>query len=516
MRATARVSPDLLVLLGIAALLMIAGWMRREFLGDGVRHLHVILSDRIRPGEPRWLLFPPVATVWVRVLSAVGMPGGPEPALRALVVLSVASGILFLVCVRAWLRSESSDNARIAAALLLAGSCAPVLFLFSDIAEPQVAAAIAATGLAYARVWRDDETRAPAAMLCAVGAIAAASLIYQGMMLALGMLPLVISRRTVSRRHVLVASGTAVLAVITTMIAAQMSTGTSALAAASAVVQGERNPLMRSMMAVPSPWKYLAVVMAGPPQGIVALQNYSGLRALASVVASGNWVAITNLILLLLGFVVTGMLLVTGVRDRRWRVLAAAAIILVLPVIRNQQYAYVKFYILWPIPVGLLAVGCRARMSFVTATIVLAANAWLLSQQIQQGRDHYRDARVTYANATPSTCWLTSGWTPPFAYLWPGSATTILGTLATGTDPESQRAALTASLQHCFCDSERVWTDTTSRDAEVVRSIAGHFDYTAVDLGSVLIDPKEADGNPIPGVVMYSNPARERACQALR
>jgi hypothetical protein len=514
-RASAPVSADLLVLLAIAALLVIAGSMRREFLGDGVRHLDAILSGRIQPGEPRWLLFPPLASVWVRVLSAIGLVGGAESALRALLVLSVSCGLLFLVSVRAWLRAEAADDARRAAALLLAGSCAPVLILFSDIAEPQVAAAVAAAGLAYARVWRDDDNRAPVAVLWAVGAIAFASLIYQGVILALGMLPLVVSRRTVSRRRVVLASAAAVLVVITIMIAAQISTGASALAAAAAVVRGEHNPLARSMMATASSWKSLVAVLAGPPQGIVALENYSGLSALISEVASGNRGARINVILLLLGFVVTGMLLMRGVRDRQWRVLAAAAIVLALPVLRNQQYAYVKFYVLWPIPVALLAMRCGARTVVITAAIVLAANGCLLAEQIRHGRDNYTAARAAYANVNPSTCWLTSGWTPPFAYLWPGSATPILGALATGTEPAVQRAALTAALRRCFCDSHSVWTDTTTRDAEIVASIARHFDYRNIELPSVLIDPGDATGNPMPGIWVYPDTARQRACRAL-
>jgi hypothetical protein len=515
-RERARVSPDLIVLIAISALLMIAGIMRREFLGDGVRHLHAILSDQIQAGEPRWLLFPPLASVWVRALSAAGVIAGPEGALRALVVLSIASGILFLFSIRAWLRSESEDDARRAAALLLAGSCAPVLILFSDIAEPQVAAAIAAAGLAYARVWRDDESRTRTAMLCAVGAIAIASLIYQGMILALGMLPLVVSTGTVSRRDLLMASSGALVLVSMTMVAAQIATGTSALVAAAAVVQGEHNPLTRSMMASPSPWKYVAAVIAGPPQGIVALENFSGLKALASGVANGNQGAIANVILLLLGFVATAMLVLRGVRDRQWRVLAAAAVILALPVVRNQQYAYVKFYVLWPIPVALLALRCRTRIVFMTATIVLATNAWLVGEQIREGRDRYRDARAIYASATPSTCWLTSGWTPPFPYLWPGNVTPILGTLATGTDPAAQRAALTASLRHCLCESDAVWTDTTSRDAGVVTSIARHFEYRDTDLALVLIDSRDVDGNSVPGVWVYSDSARQRRCRAVQ
>ena len=514
-RAKTGLLRDGLVLIAIAALLVFAGAFRREFLGDGVRHLPAVLSDQIHAGEPRWLLFPPLASVWVRLLSVRGMSGGAEAALRALVVLSVGSGILFLFCIRTWLRCESADDARRAAALLLAGSCAPVLILFSDIAEPQVAAAIAAAGLAYARVWRDDERRAPIAMLCAVGAIAVASLIYQGTMLAVGMLPLVVSSQAVSHRRVLAATAAAVFVVVATMLAVQILSGTSALVAGGAVIKGEHNPLTRSMMASPSSWKYLAAAVAGPPQGIVALDSYSGLRALVSSAASGDHRAVANVSLLFLGLAVTGMLLVKGVRDRQWHVLAAAAIVLALPVIRNHQYAYVKFYMLWPIPVGLLAIRYRARVIFITAITVLAANGWLVGVQIREGRDRYRDARARYASATPSTCWLTSGWTPPFAYFWPGTSTPILGTLATGSDPETQRRALTVSLRQCFCESDKVWTDTTSQDADVVTSIARHFDYRDIELLSVLMDPREADGNSVPGVWVYTDSVRQQACRAL-
>ena len=512
--ARQRVAVDLLVLLGIIAVVVAAGALRREFLGDGVRHLPAIVSAHVSFGEPRWLLFPALAGIWVRFLSAIGMVDGVESVLAALVALSIAAGVLFLISLRIWLRAESEDDARRAAALLLAGSCAPFLILFSDIAEPQVAAALAIAGLAYARVRRDDVRRARGGMLVAVGAIAAASLIYEAMILALGMLPLVTSTQAISRRRVLLTGGTAVVLVAAVLIVAQVSTGTSVLAATTAVVQGEHNPLTRSLMATTSLWKYVAAILAGPPQGIISLKNFSGLPALASLFARGEPTAIVSVVLLLVGVAITGMLLIEGVRDRQWHVLAAAAILLALPVVRNQQYAYVKFYVLWPIPVALLAIRCRARTIFTAATLALAANGWLVADQISHGRDNYGAARAAYAGATPSTCWLTSGWTPPFAYLWPGRAAPILGTLATGTHPDVQRAALSAALRRCLCDADKVWTDTTSRDAEVVRTIARHFEYADVDLASVLIDPKEGDGNPLPGVLIYSDAASRRACRA--
>ena len=124
-------------------------------------------------------------------------------------------------------------------------------------------------------------------------------------------------------------------------------------------------------------------------------------------------------------------------------------------------------------------------------------------------------ARGAYATATPATCWLTSGWTPPFAYLWPGTATPILGILATGSRPEMQRQALTTSLKRCFCESDGVWTDSTSRDAAIVQSIASHFNYDGDVLSRVLLDPLGATPSPDPGILQYESSARHQVCQAI-
>jgi hypothetical protein len=512
-----RIPYDLAIVLVFAALLIAGAALRQEFLGDGIRHLPAILSRRPTLGEPRWLLFPALATLWIRLLSGFGFVGGVEAALRALIAVSVASGVLFLFCLRHWIHAECSDDRRCAAALLLAGSCAPFLLLFSDIAEPQLAAAIAVAGLVYARIRRDDVTRARAAVMCAILAIAVATLIYQGVILAFGMLPLVVSTKIVDLRRVIIATCIAVLGVMGLMVGAQMETGVQPITAVTTTVRGEHNPLTRSFMASVSAPKYVAAALAGPPQGIVALENFSGLRALVSSLGGSNrsaaMASVRNLLLLMVGAVVTAMLLVRGARDRQWRVLAAAAILLTLPILRNQQYGYVKFYILWPIPVALLATRCRPRLILITALVVLGLNGWLVTEQIRQGRKNYTIARAAYATATTSTCWLTSGWSPPFAYLWPGTATPILGTLATGTDPGVQSSRLTASLQQCFCDSTSVWADTTIRDMDVVRSITSHFHYQAGDWSSVLIDPSAASGQPMPGVLLYPDAARERACR---
>ena len=519
-RTERRVRSDVFVLVGLGTILVIAAWSRHEFLGDGVRHLPAILSDHIQAGEPRWLLFPVLAHLWVRMLSAVGLVNGAESSLRAVLTLCVASGILFLGFLLIWLRTECKEATRRTAALLLAGSCAPFLLLFTDIAEPQIAAAVAAAGLAFARVHRDDPCRSPAAVMSAAGAIAFASLIYQGVILALGMLPLVATRQTLGRRSVAAAVVFAVVAPAAAMIAAQIAIGAAPRAAIAMTFNGESNPMTRTFMASSSPVKYVVAAVMGPPQGIVALENFAGLKALWRALTSSDSRAASsgalNVARLFLGFTITVLLLFRAVRDRRWRVLVAVAVLLALPVFRNQQYGYVKFYVLWPIPVALLAVHCRARTMLILATTVLVVNGWLVAHAIGQGRERLIAARTTYARATSSTCWLTSGWAPPFSYTWPGTTATILGTLATGHQPAVQADFLTRSLRRCLCESTAVWTDTTTRDAEVVTAIAQHFGYTSIDLASVLLDPSAAEGRPLmPGVLEYSERARIRACRAV-
>jgi hypothetical protein len=509
-----------LVLGGLVLVLILTAAARRDFLGDGVRHLAAAQSSAPHLGEARWLLFPLILFLLVRPFAALGLVNGSEAAIQPFLWASVASGAIFLFSLRAWLRAECEDNARRAAALLLAGSCAPFLTLFSDVAEPQIAAAIAVAGLAYARVRRDDPARAQPAALVAIGAITCAALIYQGMILALGMLPLVTSRNTLTRRRVLGALCASVLLVPAAIVAAQIAAGLPPGLALATTVGGERNPLARSLMARPSPVKYLAAFLAGPPQGVAALRNFSGLSALLNALHGSDArtvaLAAANVSRLLLGCVVVWTLVAAALRNREWRVLAAAGLLLILPVFRNQQYAYPKFFILWPVPVALLALHYRARLVGVAALMVFLSNSWLVVEDVRDGRRMYAAAHQAYQAATPATCWLTSGWGPPLLYLWPGTTTNILGTLATGSEPAIQARALTRSLRRCFCESDSVWTDTTEHDSAIVASVARHFDYGAVDLTTILVpSPPSETATLTPGVHVYPQPVRDRMCRVV-
>jgi hypothetical protein len=152
----------------------------------------------------------------------------------------------------------------------------------------------------------------------------------------------------------------------------------------------------------------------------------------------------------------------------------------------------------------------------VAALIVLLSNVWLLAEDVRRGRRMYVSVHQSYQAATPTTCWLTSGWAPPLWYLWPGTTTNILGILATGTDPAVQSRLLTQSLRRCFCESGAVWTDTTERDSSNVASLSRHFDYSAVDLTTILPPVASSESVAVaPGVHVYPQPARERICGAV-
>jgi hypothetical protein len=502
---------ELAVMAALTAILVMAAASRRDFIGDGVRHLPDALSGAPHFGEARWLLFPALLFALLRPLAALGHVRQIEAAIQPVLWLIVACGVVFLISLDKWLRAQCGDANRRAAALWLAGSCAPFLLLFSDIAEPQIAATLAVAGLAYARTHQGGDRGAGVAVVC----IALAALIYQGTILALGMLPLVASPETLLRRRVVMVSCLAVAVVPLAIVAAQAAGGVPLEHALTTAFGGERNPLARSFLARPSPMKCLAALLAGPPQGIVALDGFAGLPALLNGwrTLDGTRAETTaNLVRLILGVAVVCLLFVATIRRREWRLVLAAAILLILPTVRNQQYAYAKFFVLWPVVVALAAVHCRPRTIALAASIVLLSNGWLLAAQVNRGRHQYAVVRQAYSAATPETCWMTSGWTPPMWYLWPGTTTPILGTLATGSDPDTQSSVLTASLRRCFCDAHAVWTDTTARDASTLAALAGHFRYRVVDLTTIVLR------NPpsiAPGMHAYPADAQREICGVI-
>ena len=506
---------EIAALAAISAILVVVALTRREFIGDGVRHLSGALSGPLQFGEARWVLFPPLLLVVMRPLAAAGLVTSVQSAIQPLLWLDVACGIVLLWRLGAWLRTETQDSGAAVAALWLAAACAPFLMLFSDIAEVQISATLAVVALSYARTHPRGET----GTLVAIAGIAGAALIYQGTILAWGMLPLVAPSGVLRRRRVLVALAAALAAVPLVMILAQAAGGLRFDAAVRTALGGERNPLARSLMTRWSMPKFVVASIAGPPQAIVALKDFAGMRALLNAWhgsdAAARTTAAANLARLLLGLAVMALLLITTIRRRDWRLLFAAVVILVLPLLRNQQYAYLKFFAVWPVIVALAAVRCRPRTIALAAAIVLIANAWVVGSQVAEGRRRYAALRQAFAGASPETCWMTSGWAPPMWYLWPGTSAPVLGTLATGTDPHQQSLILTAALQRCFCESAAVWTDTTARDTATLAALTTHFDYGVVDLTTILMPDTSAPATFPPDIRVYPAATQQAVCRQI-
>jgi hypothetical protein len=206
-----------------------------------------------------------------------------------------------------------------------------------------------------------------------------------------------------------------------------------------------------------------------------------------------------------------------AVRHRDWRALVAMLSLAVLPVMRNQQYAYVKFYVLWPAVAALIATRYRARDVALAASILLAMNGWVLAEDVERGRRSYASITSAYRGASPSSCFMTAGWTPPFHYRWPGTTTGIIATLATGDDPVRQGYVLTQALHDCFCGASDVWTDATRESGPALGQVAAHFRYAPIDLTRLLANPtQDSRGLPtVPSLAVYSRAGQAEKCGLL-
>lgn len=503
-----------------AILVSLAAW-RQEFIGDGMRHIErVVAGGGSVTGEPRWLLHPALLFVLTRPFAWLSGSLDVASAARIVVFVSVGCGLIYLGALRSWLAAECRDPRHRAAAWLLAGSCAPVLALYSDIAEPQAPAALALASMAYGFRRRNSADAERGAIAAALG-IGVASLFYQATILALASLPLVTRLDVLRRARVLAALVLSAALLPVTTIAVAVADGEPILQRLEEVARGEPNPLTRSKMGSASAAKYAAALVAGPPQAIVSLDEFTGLPALYHGLRSSppDRVALLNAGRLAIGLTIYAAFLGSIVRGRRWTLLIAMAAMLALPMTRNQQYTYLKFYLLLPLFLGTVAVRWCPRIVWAAAAVVLALNSMLFADLVERGRNRYAAVQLAYASATPGTCWMTSGWTPPFPELWPGRSVGILQTLATGRDPAGQGQQLTARMRECFCDADAVWTDTTAATDTSVANVARHYGYTAVDLRGLLEvvqpAPLESDGASLLNAHVYSRPDQARICRLL-
>ena len=512
--------PDVAAIAAIGAVLAFAVVTRQAFIGDGIRHVVTALeSDHAPVGEVRWLLFPPITWAVVHPLARAGWIDGVEQALRPLAAVSALAGVAYLFALRAWLAALGYDARTRASAILLAGATAPFLLLYSDIAEPCVAGAVAVAALAFGAAIRRRRALRAIEVAAIVAAIVAASLVYQALVLALAFLPLVLDGASARRTSTWLTTAAIVVAALCVVVALRTRAGDSAAFALQSLANGgERNPLARDFFGSGSPAKWVVAAFAGPAQAFIALRDFSGLPALASALTGARPSAVVNAVWLLLDVALLAAVVRAIAVRRDWRLALALAAVVALPVARNNQYAYVKFYALWPIVVALAATAFAPRRVLIAAVGLLAINGGLLASDIAGGRSMHAEVTSLYSSVPRDACFFTSGWGAPFQYLWARHTVAVIAVLTMGPDPREQDRALTNAVESCFCEAPVVWTDTPSETAPTVRFIADRFEYRSLDLATLLpaADERTAIAASPMAIFAYTPARANAACSQIR
>jgi hypothetical protein len=519
---------DWLVIAGWAAVAVVIVLLRVDFTPDGVRHLpHVLSSNHPPLGEPRWILFPTLLFILTKPLVAVGLVGSVEGIAHAFSLMIVGLATSYLVALRSILQSTGASEHGRAAALALAGVSAPLLELGTDILEPLSAAAIAVIGLGYA-AGQPDALDARRRILVAVTAIALGGLVYQGVIFAIGLLPLVVPLRELLRPRTALPAAMILAMVPVVMIGLLVVTGDSLAHAATRAALAEENPIYRGFLQRPGLEPYVVALVAGPPLGVLEVGEFFGFNRVLAQLSDPNArsAAIWILVHFLLGDVIVAALMFAAARARAWWVLVGFATLLVLPVlVRPHYYGYIKFYILFPVVLAVAAIHLPARLAGAMALIVALVNVPARVEGLIHERAFARVLTPVYEAAGTEACWVTSGWVPPLWMRWRGRICGILGTLALGTGEDvdrllaTQHRKLTECLESCFCRSSEVLTDNMTSDARsVIQQQATTFRFDRIAIDDLLLRP--GGGEPLtPGdrpILRYRPDEQRQVCHAIR
>jgi hypothetical protein len=526
-------SPDLWVIAAWFVFAAAGGFLRRDFTGDGVRHLGAIASGAgLHLGEPRWLLFPGLLYLLMRPFVVLGLAPTVESLTRVMMGATLLAATAYMLALRACLVAARVDVRRRAAALALAGLSAAFFVASTDLMEPIYGASLIVCTLAWAarRVARVGSTAAEhrRALLVTVAAIALAALTYQGLVLAVGLLPLVFPREVLRDRRALVLSLAILACVPIVMIGGLVLAGNSVPHALKRALQGEENGLYRNFLKHSGPLSRVLPLVGGPPQGIVNLQDFRGFNGLLAGLRGGpgRSEALWTLARFALGggIVLAGLLAALRRKDRG--LLIAFAVMMILPLVRYQQYGYIKFYIFMAVLVAYGAARARPAVVAVLAVVLLSLSVKPMLSSVPEELAVYHEHEALYAQVGPRSCWVTPAWVPPHFFLWPGRICGVLATLASGhgeTEDDvvaAAHAATTTCLEACFCDSSAVFTDDmTEASSENLAISARQFQYTVFDLGELVLPTARAERVSPAGaskpVLRYPVADQRRICERL-
>ena len=521
-------APDLGVILLWALLVSCLATFRVSFTGDGIRHLWPILvSSRPSLGKPRWLLFPALLFVVIKPLQLAGLVSSVEQAAHAFVILNFLAGVIYMLLVRRWLIVRSVGAHGRAAALLLAGMTTPLLLFSGDTVEPIIPATIALAGLVYAASQSPDRQRR--AIVVAAAALVLATLLYQGLVLAMALVPCAFPRNTRIRLGTIALFSCVLALAPLTMFFAMVAGGSSPHAAIHQMLAGEENELYKAEMKSKTRglWPYVAAVSVGPAENIIPIPENRGISGGFKMALRRDTVA--EGIFNLAGFVFALILLFGGValvvRRRDWRIAVAFAGILVLPLIRSFQYSYTKFYILMPAIVALVASSVSPLVGLFAGIVAGSFNTLYIARDIVAQRRLSNDIAPLFKSMGDSSCYVTTSWGPP-TMNFPGSTCSISAILSRDTAEQvdlimrRNQHTMNDSLRRCFCDSSSVLTDdVTEANQDVAAELLKYYRYSGFELNEWQWNPNrgtlvfDRDGLK---VFSYSRQAQSEICSGLK
>jgi hypothetical protein len=520
-------TPDLLVIAAWTALACCIATLRVDFIGDGVRHLPPILANS-RPilGEPRWLLFPAFLFAIIKPLQMAGVVNSLDGAARVFLALDVFAGVAYMLLIRKWLLARSVPAPSRAAALLLAGMTVPLLRFSSDIVEVIIPATIALAGLVYLASRSPEKVNK--GLRIAAAAIAFAALLYQGIILAVALVPCAIPRGATIRMRAIILFCVILAATPLIMVTTIVASGTSPRTAIHLMLTGEENVLYRDRLAshrLPLWQRPIAAISFGAARSIIEIPDNRGFSGAIQLLANRatfiEGAAAVGGCLLALVMVVMGAVAV--VRRMDWRIAIAFTGLLTLPVLRG--YAYLKLYGLMPAVVALAAAGSAPAIVLGAGAIVGSFNLTYLARDIARDRKLARDIAPLYENAGASACWLTTAWGPPI-FGWPGSTCSMSQALTDAhTDQvaamiDQNNAAMVEAFRSCFCNSSAVYTDdVTESSQESVIALAKYYRFAGIDLTRLLWNPRRGvTAFDRDGIVVftYARPSQLEICDSLK